>query len=74
MTSKEQFLFDHNKLSSPDLQATMQLLSNFEIQKPIICKNGKWSMEKVRRPFIMWLTSLKTEEIKNINKEISQKI
>ncbi len=63
-TNKEKFLAEHNKLASPALQATMHLLSRFEIEKPALCKRGDWSIEKVRRPFIMWLTSLKMTEIK----------
>jgi hypothetical protein len=68
MTQKEIFLSEHNKLCGPSLQATMQLLSRFEEEKCSICKNGNWSIEKIRRPFVMWLTSLKTEEIKTINR------
>lgn len=68
MTPKEQFLLDHNKLCSTDLRVTMDLLSRFEMEKPLLCKNGNWSMEKVRRPFIMWLTSFNRREIKSINK------
>lgn len=68
MTNKERFLEEHNKLASLDLQATTQLLSRFEIEKPALCIKGSWSIEKVRRPFIMWLTSLKIKEIKSINR------
>ncbi|MBI4101538.1 MAG: hypothetical protein HY443_01060 [Candidatus Nealsonbacteria bacterium] len=71
MTTKEQFLLDHNKLCSLDLRATMELLSRFEVEKPGLCKNGNWSMEKVRRPFIMWLTSLKQEDRRSINRGIA---
>jgi hypothetical protein len=67
---KEEFLEEHNKLSSPQLQATLQLLSRFESEKAIICKSGKWSIEKTRRPFIMWLTSMNPKEIKTINQKI----
>jgi len=63
MTNKENFLIEHNKLAPFDLRATAGLLSRFEIEKPIICRKGNWSIEKVRRPFIMWLTLLKTREI-----------
>jgi hypothetical protein len=68
MTRKEKFLEEHNRLSGLNLQATAQLMTRFEIEKPAICKNGDWSIEKVRRPFIMWLTSLNIKEIKTINR------
>jgi hypothetical protein len=67
---KEEFLAEHNKLSSPQLKATLQLLSRFESEKAILCKNGNWSVEKIRRPFIMWLTSMSQKEIKTINQQI----
>jgi hypothetical protein len=73
MTNKEKFLTEHNKLSPLALQATMRLLSRFEIDKPSLCRKGNWSIEKARRPFIMWLTSLKAKEIKIINEGGSQK-
>jgi hypothetical protein len=63
MTNKENFLIEHNKLSPFDLKANLKLLSRFEIEKPILCKKGNWSIDKVRRPFIMWLTSLKSREV-----------
>jgi hypothetical protein len=57
--SKEQFLQNHNELSSPEWRATMEELSRFETEKSNICKDGKWSIEKLRRPFIEWLSCLK---------------
>ena len=66
--TKEDFLAEHNKLSGQNLQATVQLMARFEAEKPGICKNGNWCLEKVRRPFIMWLSSLNTKEIKSINR------
>jgi len=66
--NKEEFLAEHNKLSGQNLQATVELMARFAVEKPAVCKNGNWSIEKVRRPFIMWLTSLKPIEIKTINK------
>jgi len=67
MTNKEKFLEENNKLSPLDMQATMRLLLCFEIKKPSLCKKGKWSIEKVRRPFLNWLISLNQKEIKSIN-------
>jgi hypothetical protein len=57
--SKEQFLADHNKLSSPEWRATMKELLRFETEKPNLFKNGHWSIEKIRRPFIEWLSCSK---------------
>ena len=62
MTKKQQFLLEHNKLSSVDLQITMAVLSRFKIEKPLLFKDDEWSVDKLRRPFILWLTSLSQEE------------
>jgi len=69
MTKKEQFLEEHNKLSPVNMQATMPLLSHFKIDKGTLFKDNKWNLDKLRRPFIIWLTSLKTGEKEIINKE-----
>ena len=66
MTKKQQFLLDHNKLSPLTLQATTFLLSRFKIDKATLFKDDNWSIEKLRRPFILWLTSLTTEEKREI--------
>lgn len=66
MTKKRQFLLEHNKLSPQNLKATMSLLSRFKIEKPSLFKDNEWSLDKLRRPFLSWLTSLtpsKKEEI-----------
>jgi hypothetical protein len=68
MTLKQQFLEEHNKLSPLSLQATEFLLSRFKIEKAPLFKNNNWSIDKLRRPFILWLTSLTTEKKENINK------
>ena len=69
MTKKEIFLSEHNKLSPLNLQATMPLLSYFKIQKAKIFKDNDWSIDKLRRPFILWLTSLTPQEKENILKK-----
>jgi len=56
--NKEQFLAEHNKLSPTGLKATIPLLSRFKIEKASLFKNDNWSIDKIRRPFILWLTSL----------------
>lgn len=57
MTPKQRFLEEHNKLSPINLQATIPLLSRFRVEKPSLFKDDNWSLDKLRRPFILWLTS-----------------
>lgn len=64
---KEQFLEEHNKLSPENLKATIPLLSRFRIEKASLFKDKNWSIDKLRRPFILWLTSSRYEGKKNIN-------
>ena len=72
MTKKQQFLLEHNKLSPLNLQATISLLSRFRIERASIFKDDNWSIDRLRRPFILWLTSLTSGERENINE--NQKI
>lgn len=58
MTKKQQFLAEHNRLSPAGLQSTMSLLSQFRIEKTSLFKDNNWSVDKLRRPFIMWLIAL----------------
>ena len=69
MSKKQQFLEKHNKLSSPELQANLTMLSHFREDKVSIFKDDNWNLDKLRRPFIMWLTSLSDEKKKEITKE-----
>ena len=69
MTTKEQFLSEHNRLSPLNLQATIALLSRFRIDKASLFKNDDWSIDKLRRPFISWLTSLPSGEKEKIKKK-----
>lgn len=58
MTTKEQFLSEHNKLAPLNLKATMDTLTRFKEEKPALFKSvGDWPIAKIRRPFIFWLTS-----------------
>lgn len=68
MTTKEQFLTEHNKLSPPNLQATMAMLTDFQEQKKPILSNKNWSIDKLRIPFIQWLLAGKSVKDKNIPK------
>ncbi len=64
MTNKEQFLMEHNKSSPQNLQATLLLLNNFKEEKKSLFKNDNWSIDKLRRPFIIWLIALQLEKDK----------
>jgi len=64
MNKKQQFLLEHNKLSPINLQVTMAALSRFRIEKAMLFKDDEWSIDKLRRPFVLWLTSALLEEKK----------
>ncbi len=66
MSKKKQFLFEHNKLSPPNLQITMAMLSRFRMEKASLFRNNEWSVDKLRRPFVFWLTSFSPEERENM--------
>lgn len=61
---KEQFLEEHNKLSPENLRATLSLLSRFKEEKSSLFHGDNWPIDKVRRPFILWLSSLSLDERK----------
>jgi len=61
---KEEFLEEHNRLSPKNLRASISLLSRFKAEKASLFKNDDWSIDKLRRPFILWLTSLYYEKKK----------
>ncbi len=67
MTSKKQFLEEHNRLAPVHLQVTTVMLSRFRAEKSSLLKSSDWSIDKLRRPFILWLTSLSEEERKNMS-------
>ena len=69
MTNKEQFLIEHNKLSPLSLQADLILLTRFKEEKTSLFKNDDWSIDKLRRPFILWLTSLPSEQPEDISRQ-----
>jgi len=59
--SKEQFLQEHNKLSPSNLQATLTLLNRFKEEKKPLMKDDSWCLDKLRIPFISWLTAMQKE-------------
>jgi hypothetical protein len=67
--NQEQFLAEHNRLSPTSLGATISLLSRFKIEKTALFQDNSWSIEKLRRPFIFWLTSLTPKEKERINEQ-----
>jgi len=64
--NKEQFLEEHNRLSPANLKATISLLSRFKTEKASLFKNDDWPIDKIRRPFILWLTSSILKEKEDI--------
>ncbi|MDD5071445.1 MAG: hypothetical protein PHQ42_01785 [Patescibacteria group bacterium] len=59
MATKEQFLIEHNRLAPLNLKATVETLNRFRADKPNLFKGNDWPIDKIRRPFIFWLTSNK---------------
>lgn len=55
--NKKQFLEEHNRLSPNNLKATFALLSRFKAEKVSLFHSDNWTIDKFRRPFIIWLTS-----------------
>lgn len=62
LISKEKFLEEHNKLSPSNLQATLALLDRFKEEKKPLMKDDGWCLDKLRIPFISWLTALQEPE------------
>ena len=58
LLNKEQFLEEHNRLSPENLRATFALLSRFREERASLFQGDDWTIDKFRRPFIIWLTSL----------------
>ena len=58
----EEFLEEYNKLSPSVLKADIKLLSQFKEERPSLFNGDNWVMDKIRKPFVMWLTSLTFEE------------
>lgn len=68
-TTLEEFLTEHNRLSPTDLQATKEMLVRFQDEKSTLLRDGDWSLEKVRRPFVAWLcATLKRKDARRSTK------
>ena len=75
LISKEQFLKEHNKLSPLNLQATLTLLDRFREEKKPDMKDDSWCLDKLRIPFISWLTAMQQkQEKKNAGKSKKKEI
>ena len=68
LISKEQFLEEHNKLSPLKLQATLAMLDQFKEEKKPLLKDDGWCLDKLRIPFILWLTSFPEKKAKGAKK------
>jgi hypothetical protein len=74
MSKKQHFLEEHNKLSSPELRADLTMLTHFREDKINIFKNDDWDLDRLRRPFIMWLTSLSEEKREEMKTEEQKRL
>ena len=59
LISKEQFLEEHNRLSPSNLKATLALLNRFKEEKKPLMKDDGWCLDKLRIPFISWLSAIR---------------
>ena len=62
MSKKQQFVVEHNRLASASLRVTSEMLSRFRIERASLFKDAEWSIDKLRLPFIRWLTSFSEED------------
>jgi hypothetical protein len=62
LITKEQFLIEHNKLSPAHLQASLAMLTKFQQEKKPLLKDDAWCIDKLRIPFIIWLTADRPEK------------
>lgn len=73
MSKKQNFLLEHNKLSPSNLHTSLTMLTCFRKDKPALFKDNEWSIDKLRRPFILWLTSLTKEMLADIKEKEKNK-
>jgi len=73
LISKEKFLEEHNKLSPSNLQATLVLLNRFKEEKKPLMKDDSWCLDKLRIPFISWLTALPKDDEKSARESRKKK-
>lgn len=73
LISKEKFLEEHNKLSPSNLKATLALLNRFREEKRPLLKDDNWCLDKLRIPFISWLTTVQAQKEKKIAEKSKKK-
>jgi len=71
--TKEKFLEEHNKLSPSNLQATLAMLDQFRAEKKPLMKDTEWCLDKLRIPFISWLTAAQDDPKKKIGRKSTKK-
>jgi len=74
LISKEKFLEEHNKLSPSNLQATLVLLNRFKEEKRPLLKDDGWCLDKLRIPFISWLTAMQEHDGKHDRKSRKKEV
>jgi len=74
LISKEQFLEEHNKLSPSSLQATLALLNQFKEEKKPLMEDNSWCLDKLRIPFISWLTAMQDPDKKGAKRSKKKEI
>jgi len=72
--SKEKFLEEHNKLSPSNLQATLTMLDRFKEEKKPLMKDDSWCLDKLRIPFISWLTAYQETKAKTAGRSSKKEI
>jgi len=72
--SKEQFLEEHNKLSPSNLRATLAMVDRFREEKKPLMKDDNWCLDKLRIPFISWMTAMQESKMKNSKKSTKKEI
>lgn len=73
LISKEQFLKEHNELSPASLQATLALLDRFKEEKRPQLKDDDWCLDKLRIPFMSWLSAAQ-KSVKNRGNKHAKKV
>ena len=68
LISKEKFLEEHNKLSPPNLKATLAMLDRFKEEKRPQLKDDNWCLDKLRIPFMSWLSAAQMQKGEKQNK------
>jgi hypothetical protein len=74
LISKEQFLEERNKLSPKNFKATFAMLTKFQQEKKPLLKDNDWCLDKLRIPFISWLSALPAKKEKKSKQKKEKEI